>query len=232
MNGTSLADLGHFDLVRSRSTVGAGAITGTPLTADPQLGPLQSNGGLTQTLAPQTGSPAIDAGSAFGLTTDQRGQRRPSNFISIPDRADGSDIGAVELAAPAPAAAAAAFGSKTLVTLKLLKSRITTRSPVQVRITNKNGFVVTGRISAATIAKVKVSKRKVVKTKTAKFTIKASGRKTVKLRLPKALRKLLRRKHRLSLRLTAKVKDPAGHTRTVKKKIKPKLKLKRRRKTS
>ena len=52
--------------------------------------------------------------------------------------------------------------------------------------------------------------------------------KVVKLKLPKALRKLLKRKNKLSLRLTAKLRDPAGNTRTVKKTVKPKLKRKRR----
>jgi hypothetical protein len=60
--------------------------TGLPMsvigsTADPKLGTLTSNGGPTQTLALQSGSPAIDAGSdtaATSLTTDQRGQPRVS----------------------------------------------------------------------------------------------------------------------------------------------------------
>ena len=41
-------------------------------------------------------------------------------------------------------------------------------------------------------------------------------------------REALRRERKLSLSLTAKVKDPAGHTRTVKKTVRPKLKRKRR----
>ena len=58
------------------------------LNVDPQLGPLQNNGGPTQTHKPGSGSPAIDA-VAKGLPSDQRGVRRPqgSNF----------DIGAVEV---------------------------------------------------------------------------------------------------------------------------------------
>ena len=52
---------------------------------DPRLGPLQNNGGSTQTRALLPGSPAIDAGAPAGctddlgapLTTDQRGFRRP-----------------------------------------------------------------------------------------------------------------------------------------------------------
>jgi hypothetical protein len=61
---------------------------------------LGSNGGLTQTYALQPGSPAIDQGKASaGETVDQRGQKRPSNFGSIPNASggDGSDTGSFEL---------------------------------------------------------------------------------------------------------------------------------------
>jgi hypothetical protein len=66
---------------------------------DPKLGPLQNNGGPTQTQALLSGSPAIDAGNPSGCTngnghllkTDQRGKPRP-------DREDtgGCDMGAFE----------------------------------------------------------------------------------------------------------------------------------------
>jgi hypothetical protein len=57
-----------------------GTISGTsPLTANPQLGPLQNNGGPTMTMALQPGSPAIGAGMAIaGVTTDQRDFIRPN----------------------------------------------------------------------------------------------------------------------------------------------------------
>jgi hypothetical protein len=56
---------------------------------DPKLGSLADNGGPTQTMAPKSGSPAIDAGSdATCLTTDQRGVPRPIGAHC--------DIGAVE----------------------------------------------------------------------------------------------------------------------------------------
>ncbi len=69
---------------------------------DPGLGPLASNGGPTQTMLPQTGSPLIDgvptascqADGASGITTDQRGVTRP--------QLGGCDIGAVEVEAPPP----------------------------------------------------------------------------------------------------------------------------------
>jgi hypothetical protein len=74
---------------------------GDRVSTNPLLGPLALNGGLTQTMAPGIGSPAIDQGKSFGLTTDQRGVMRPIELPSIPNStaegADGSDIGAVEV---------------------------------------------------------------------------------------------------------------------------------------
>ncbi len=64
---------------------------------DPKLGPLQSNGGPTPTMALLPGSPALDAGSnPLTLTTDQRG---------FGPRVVGpaADIGAYEFGATAPA---------------------------------------------------------------------------------------------------------------------------------
>ena len=98
--GTASAGVAEFDHVRVMVARGAGTISGTPLSGDPQLGPLEDNGGPSRTMAPMTGSPLIDAGSAFGLTTDQRGVARPSDFFALPDAGDGSDIGAVELQSP------------------------------------------------------------------------------------------------------------------------------------
>ena len=69
-------------------------ITGTNnlLNADPLLGPLQTNGGPTFTMALLTDSPAIDAGSnSLGLVTDQRGPGFPRAVGA------GPDIGAVEV---------------------------------------------------------------------------------------------------------------------------------------
>jgi CSLREA domain-containing protein len=74
---------------------------------DPQLGGLASNGGPTPTHLPATGSPAVDKGVANGLTSDQRGQSRTVDR-SVPNAADGTDIGSVELGPEAQAAAAAA----------------------------------------------------------------------------------------------------------------------------
>ena len=66
---------------------------------DPKLGPLQNNGGPTQTQALLSGSPALDAGNPTGckdgnghlLKTDQRGAPRPDK-----EDTGGCDMGAFE----------------------------------------------------------------------------------------------------------------------------------------
>ena len=121
------------------------------------------------------------------------------------------------------------FGAKTLVTIKLAVARIPAKGPLNVRVTNRNAFEVTGKLSGETVKRVTVSRKRRVKLKAKSFRVRAHAGKTVKLKLPKVLRRLLKRKHKLRLRLTAKVKDPAGHTRTIKKRVTPKLKKTRRR---
>ncbi len=92
--------LGYNLIGNSDASVGftaTGDLTGNsngPL--DPVLGPLQNNGGPTDTRALLSGSPAIDAGSGFGLATDQRGFARPYDDADVANVDDGSDIGAFE----------------------------------------------------------------------------------------------------------------------------------------
>ncbi|MGD0207556.1 MAG: choice-of-anchor Q domain-containing protein [Verrucomicrobiota bacterium] len=73
--------------------------TGDIRNTDPMLGPLADNGGPNFTHALLPGSPAIDQGKSFGLTTDQRGFSRPVDDACIANAAggDGSDIGAFEV---------------------------------------------------------------------------------------------------------------------------------------
>jgi hypothetical protein len=83
---------GYGDLIRKES----GFVGSIASTRDPLLGSLAYNGGPTQTMALQSGSPAIDAGINAGIpagvTTDQRGQPRIVNGIV--------DIGAFESKIP------------------------------------------------------------------------------------------------------------------------------------
>ncbi len=70
---------------------------------DPQLSPLQDNGGPTQTMAITASSPAVNKGAGV-LATDQRGQPRPVLYPGVPFSAaagaNGADIGAYELQSP------------------------------------------------------------------------------------------------------------------------------------
>jgi hypothetical protein len=82
---------------------------------DPLLGALAGNGGPTQTMLPQTGSPLIDviptascqADGASGITTDQRGLPRPEVTGGL------CDIGAVEVQAVAPPTPSTTGGGPT-----------------------------------------------------------------------------------------------------------------------
>ncbi len=92
-----------YNLIQNTSDL---TITGTTthnLTGqNPLLASLADNGGLSPTLAPRAGSPVIDKGKNFGLTTDERGAPRPFDFATIANAAsgDGSDIGAFESGSP------------------------------------------------------------------------------------------------------------------------------------
>jgi hypothetical protein len=118
----------------------------------------------------------------------------------------------------------ARFGPRTLVTLRLASARIPARGPLPVRIANANSFAVTGSLAGQTAAPITVSVKRRVKLKTKRFSVGANARKTVRMKLPAAMKRTLRRTGKLSLRLTMKVKDPAGTTRTVKKKVTARLK--------
>jgi hypothetical protein len=91
---------------------GTSAITsggGNLVSQDPNLGPLQNNGGPTETMMPNQGSPVIDAGDpAFSSppSEDQRGFTRVVGGVL--------DMGAVEFAPP-PGAGTLALTSATYV---------------------------------------------------------------------------------------------------------------------
>src|SRR5437870_7834442 len=84
---------------------------GDLVSVDPQLGPLQDNGGPTPTQALLPGSPAIDAGGddCPPPLTDQRGFSRPADGNG--DGIATCDIGAFELGAASPCPAGANFPS-------------------------------------------------------------------------------------------------------------------------
>jgi hypothetical protein len=92
---------GGFNLVGTGGTGFTGATDqqGTPVSPlDAKLGPLQNNGGLTDTHSPLPGSPVLDRGLAFDLPTDQRAVSRTWDDPALANSAgsDGTDIGALE----------------------------------------------------------------------------------------------------------------------------------------
>jgi hypothetical protein len=95
-NGSgSTVTAGGFNIVQSLTGLGTVNGAASVIVADPLLAPLANYGGLTQTMPPQTQSPAIDAGAssaAAGLSYDQRGPGYPRQVGGA------VDIGAVEAA--------------------------------------------------------------------------------------------------------------------------------------
>jgi CSLREA domain-containing protein len=96
LNGTAAIISQGFNLASDNSDTILNQ-TGDQNNATPRLGPLSLGGGTTPTHALLGGSPALDAGDASGLTTDQRGVARVFNNTTIPNASDGADIGAVEM---------------------------------------------------------------------------------------------------------------------------------------
>lgn len=129
--------LGYNLFENSTGATITGDTTGNITGQDPNLGALRNNGGLTFTHALLVGSPAIDKGNSFGLTIDQRGASRPLDNPSIPNAADGADIGAFEVRSSTAATAT-------------ISGRVTTPSGrgvsgAVVRLTQQNGNIRTTR---------------------------------------------------------------------------------------
>jgi RTX calcium-binding nonapeptide repeat (4 copies) len=146
--------------------------------------------------------------------------------VAFPPRRGGAPPPAGEGANPGGGAAGAlSFGPITGVTLELARRRIRPAGPVRVRVTNANGFPIAGRLAGQTLRRVVVSdKRRRLRLKGKSLRVPAHAVTTIKLRLTKRLGRLLKQKHKLALRMTAKVTDPGGQGRTVKKRLAPRLK--------
>jgi len=237
--GAATVEVSQFDLVTSMAAHEQGTISGSPLTADPQLGPLRDNGGPTPTMALSADSPAIDAGAALGLATDQRGQPRPSDFAAIANTGDGSDIGAYERQAPGNSGGGTgttgtggggsgqrrAFGRRTLVTLRLRTTRISARGRLPVMVINANRFPISGQLGAIT------GTRRHASVATRPIRARALATANVTLTLPKRLLRQLAHARKLTLRLRATIHDPSRHARTVTKTISVRLRPVRHRRS-
>src|SRR5436309_2245312 len=99
-NTTMVSAGNNLDSGNTCGLSGVGDLSNT----DPLLGPLQNNGGQTDTHALTAGSPALDAGTNTGCpAADQRGVPRP--FDGNGDGTPTCDIGAYEFNIPPPASA-------------------------------------------------------------------------------------------------------------------------------
>jgi uncharacterized delta-60 repeat protein/CSLREA domain-containing protein len=94
----NLTSQGYNLIENITGTVITGTTTGNILGQNPQLLPLGNYGGVTQTRALRSTSPAIDKGNSSGLITDQRIKTRPFDNpnISNAEGGNGADIGAFE----------------------------------------------------------------------------------------------------------------------------------------
>ena len=190
---------------------------GDKVKTGPQLGPLQSNGGPTPTMAPALSSPAVDQGRAFGATADQRGLTRPVDLAAVPNSlvlgADGADIGAVEL--QAPPVPPVQLLSNAFKLGKVTKNRKKGRARIQVILPQPSA----GTLTLAGKALQKQT-----------LTIKGEGQVSVSIvgnkNVRKALRKSGKRKVKLEVTYTPTGTPAATQSRTVNlvKKKKPKRK--------
>jgi hypothetical protein len=110
----------------------------------PLLDPLRDYGGPTLTMAPQPGSPALDAvpASHCALTTDQRGQSRPDQAADN----GACDIGAVEGAGPAISLSASSldFDTESVDFFSVTQTVTLTNSSVVPVIISSTGITITG----------------------------------------------------------------------------------------
>ncbi len=168
VSGSSLSSA--FSLVGNTAGVTiAETVPGSDLLGvDPQLGPLQDNGGPTSTMALTATSPAVNKG-AGALGVDQRGQTRPVAFPGVANStaagANGADIGAVELQAPAPVPASNRF---SFGKVKLNRKKGT--ATVQVNVPDA------GVVLLAGTKKVKKATKGAQGTVTLKLTVRARGK--------------------------------------------------------
>jgi Ca2+-binding RTX toxin-like protein len=119
--------------------------------------------------------------------------------------------------------AARTFGAKTLVSMRLATTRIPAKGPLSVRIANANDFRVVAGVSGQTVQRVQAAAKRRLKLGARRISVDPNAARTVKLTLPKALRRLLARKGRVALRLNVKVTDPLGNVRTFSRRLTPRL---------
>jgi hypothetical protein len=202
--------------------------------ADPRLGPLADNGGLTPTRALLAGSPAIDRGNRDTavpgtglLTTDQRGLARPFDFPDVRNAGGGgTDIGAFERHPPGvtPPPPGGSDNAAPRLRIGVSRLRIGSRRVALLRLTcprTEASPPCRGTVTLRTRKKVRFrgKLRQVVLAK-ASFRAGAGKTATVRLRLGTGGMALLRSNEVARQALAAvSVRDAAGNRRTVRKQL-------------
>ena len=208
--------------------------------ADPLLGPLAANGGLTLTHALGPSSPAIDRGTSdtaltgIGvLSADQRGLPRPRDFAELANTrgGDGADVGAFELQpsppgqlTPGQPPLAVSRDDSVTISIAGRRLRIGRNRVTRVRLTcprAEQSPPCRGTLTLRTRSRVKFAgRRRLVVIAGARFQIAAGTSKVVRLRLAPSKLRLIRG-NRLARRAVAiaNVRDAAGNVETVRKRL-------------
>jgi hypothetical protein len=136
--GHATVDATAPNIVGAGSALGTATTTGSPSTANPQLGTLSVNGGPgMKTEIPAAGSPALGAGAGCPAT-DERGDFRPH---------DGCDLGAVEVTGlgPPTASITTPASGATYTVGQLVTASYTCADPHGPGISSCSGTVPTGQ---------------------------------------------------------------------------------------
>jgi hypothetical protein len=127
---TSTSTLKGTNIVGASRTAGGANMSGTPLTADPLLGPLASYDHRPATLTPRAGSPALAAGNHCDVT-DELGTPRPTERC---------DLGALEQTPAFVVTATAGDQDITLITPRPTTCRAAAKGlPIALESTQRTG---------------------------------------------------------------------------------------------
>ena len=210
----------------------------------PNAAPLVSGVFRPTDLPPLDSLPAPAPGGPYGTTLSVFDGTNPNGAWQLFLRDDaGGDVGSLhrgwglDIATTGPPASGAAptspptarsspaaFGRRTKVSVALDRKRSGKRKVV-VRIRNRNAFKVSAWLRGHTVMALgAVTRAKRVMLSTRRVEVSGRGRKLVTLKLHRRAQAALERRRRLTLAFTARVRDPAGNKRTLKRRFTHKLK--------
>jgi CSLREA domain-containing protein len=218
--GVTMVDGGH-NVVFGSQCSGITAAT----TADPLLGTLADNGGLTKTMALADASPAIDIVPAAGAgcaATDQRGTARPIGngceagayeSSRVPPSGDGGGSG-TQTPTDQPGTGQAARDTRApAVKLLLKKQKLRTalrKGYLAFFSDDELGTAVASLFAKGKDAKGTAARRKRVARGTLKIT--KTGKQKLVVKFTKKAKRAFKKRRKVTLSLVLTVKDAAGNT--------------------